>query len=139
MTRILTLLTTFALLGGLAAAQNAEPPSNYVAASDILPLPEFIPGAGALYIDPANAPVGPWLAYGKNGELVELLYMVPLSQLDAAGSWEALGAGVVASLGVSIDHLDITFNGGHPGMAEPHYHLRLALIDHAGQQAALGE
>lgn len=44
----------------------------------------------------------------------------------------------LAELGIqSIDHVDITYNGGHPGMAEPHYHIRMVLLDDAAQQSAL--
>lgn len=129
------LLAAMALGLGVAAAQ---PPEPYVNASTLLPLPEFIPGAGALYIDPANAPVGPWLAYDQDGNLIELLYMVPVSAMEQAQNWDELAVGVLAELGAGpIDHVDVTYNGGHPGMAEPHYHFRLALVDHATQQAAL--
>ncbi len=113
------------------------PPEPYVNAATLLPLPDFIPGAGALYIDPAAAPVGPWLAYGQDGTLVEVLFMVPLSQMQAATDWDDLAAGLLAELGLTVDHVDVTFNGGHPGMAEPHYHVRLALVDHATQLSAL--
>jgi hypothetical protein len=125
-----------------AAAQDlttSPPPEPYVNAATILPLPEFIPGAGALFIDPANAPVGPWLAYGSNGELVEVLFMVPVSGMQAAENWADLAAGLLAELGMTIDHVDVTYNGGHPGMAEPHYHIRLSLLDHAAQEAALSQ
>lgn len=130
------------LVGTLAFAQGSDlttepPPAPYVNASTLLPLPDFIPGAGALYIDPANAPVGPWLSYGSDGSLVEILFMVPLSQMQDAANWDDLAAGLIAELGVTIDHVDITFNGGHPGMAEPHYHFRLAVVDAATQQTLL--
>lgn len=131
-----------ALVATVAAAQGGDltkspPPAPYVNASTILPLPDFIPGAGALFIDPANAPVGPWLAYGSDGSLVEVLFMVPISQMQAATNWSDLAAGLLAQIGLTVDHVDITYNGGHPGMAEPHYHVRLAFVDAATQQAAL--
>lgn len=113
------------------------PPAPYVNASSILELPDFIPGAGALYIDPANAPVGPWLAYGSDGSLVEVLFMVPLSQMQDATNWDDLATGFLDQLGVTIDHVDISFNGGHPGMAEPHYHFRLVVVDAQTQQSLL--
>lgn len=115
----------------------APPPAPYVSVASILPLPEFIPGAGALYIDPANAPVGPWLSYGKDGNLIEVLFMVPLSAMTAAQNWDNLATGFIAQLGVTVDHVDVSYNGGHPGMAEPHYHIRLVLVDDATQQAQL--
>lgn len=133
------LLSLFALAIGSSLAQEPEVPQGYVNASEILPLPEFVPSAGALYINPENAPVGPWLAYGKDGALIELLYMVPLAQMQDAQNWDALSASVLNDLGVSIDHVDISFNGGHPGMEEAHYHIRLVFVDHETQQAALSE
>lgn len=133
--RIRALLLACILLLGIGIAQ---PPAPYVNASEILPLPEFIPGVGALYIDPANAPVGPWLSYGQDGTLIEVLYMVPVASMSDAVNWENLRAGPLADLGIqSIDHVDITYNGGHPGMAEPHYHIRLVVVDDATQQDAL--
>lgn len=125
-----------------AAAQGdslmrSPPPEPYVGVATILPLPEFIPGVGALFIDPANAPVGPWLAYGNDGSLVEVLFMVPISEMQQATDWPDLAAGLVAQLGMTVDHVDITYNGGHPGMAEPHYHFRLVLVDAATQETLL--
>ena len=128
------LLVCILLLG----AASAQPPAPYVNAAEILSLPEFIPGAGALYIDPANAPVGPWLAYSQDGTLIEVLYMVPISAMSEAADWNDLATGPLADLGIqSIDHVDITYNGGHPGVAEPHYHIRLVVVDDATQQSAL--
>lgn len=138
----LALLVTASVFATLAFAQGNElttepPPAPYVNASTILPLPDFIPGAGALYIDPANAPVGPWLSYGSDGSLVEVLFMIPISQMQEAVSWDDLATGLLAQLGVTIDHVDVTFNGGHPGMAEPHYHFRLVVVDAQTQQSLL--
>lgn len=128
------LLACILLLG----AGFAQPPAPYVNAAEILPLPEFIPGAGALYIDPAHAPVGPWLAYGEDGTLIEVLYMVPISSMSEAVNWDNLVTGPLAELGIqTINHVDITYNGGHPGVAEPHYHIRLAVVEDATQQSAL--
>lgn len=141
-TALVALVVT--LVAATAAAQDGNllqspPPAPYVAASAILPLPDFIPGAGALYIDPADAPVGPWLAYGKDGGLVEILFMVPLSEMQKATNWSDLAAGLLARLGKTVDHVDISYNGGHPGMAEPHYHVRLALVDAQTQEAQLSQ
>ncbi len=132
--RLTVVALAVALAAAFALAQDSDllqspPPAPYVAVSSILPLPDFIPGAGALYIDPADAPVGPWLAYGKDGDLVEVLFMVPVSEMQKATNWSDLAAGLLARLGKAVDHVDITYNGGHPGMAEPHYHIRLALVD----------
>lgn len=138
----LTSLVTLAFAQGgygeaAHSAMQLPAPEPYVSVADILPLPDFIPGAGGLYIDPANAPVGPWLSYGKDGNLIEILFMVPLSGMQAAENWEDLATGLVGELGVTIDHVDLSYNGGHPGMAEPHYHIRLVLVDAGTQDAAL--
>lgn len=135
--RPLALLALFAVVG-VAVAHTPHVPEGYVPASEILPLPDFIPGAGALYIDPANAPVGPWFSFSQQGDLIEILFMVPLSELDRATSWDDLATGVFADTEIgAIDHVDLSYNGGHPGMAEPHYHVRLVLVDAATQNAAL--
>ncbi len=118
-------------------AMQLPAPEPYVSVAEILPLPDFIPGAGALYIDPVNAPVGPWLSYGKDGNLIEILFMVPVSSMQAAENWEDLATGLLSDLGVTIDHVDLSYNGGHPGLAEPHYHIRLVLVDAATQDTAL--
>ncbi|HRP47366.1 MAG TPA: hypothetical protein PLT07_07420 [Trueperaceae bacterium] len=134
---------TLALLAlPMASAQSADltkspPPAPYVGVDTILPLPAFIPGAGALFIDPAVAPNGPWLVYGKDGGLVEVLFMIPVSQFDKAANWSDLATGLLAQTGMTVDHVDITYNGGHPGMAEPHYHIRLVLVDAATDKAQL--
>lgn len=141
--RLLGGLAVLALLlvtGSWAAAQDltqSPPPEPYVGVATILPLPDFIPGVGALFIDPANAPTGPWLAYGNDGSLIEVLFMVPISAMQDAQNWSDLAAGLIAKTGLSVDHVDITYNGGHPGMAEPHYHIRLVLVDAATDEALL--
>ena len=120
---------------------QSPPPAPYVNVSTLLPLPEFIPGAGALFIDPANAATGPWLSYGNDGKLVEILFMLPVKGFfDGSQSMDDMGAAVIAELateGVTIDHVDLTYNGGHPGLAEPHYHVRLSLMPHDQQVADL--
>lgn len=134
---LIMLIATLAL-GAQVMAQTPDVPEGWVSVSEILPLPDFIPGAGALYIQPENAPVGPWLSYGKDGTLIEVLFMVPISQMQEAANWDDLATGTLAALGIeAIDHVDISYNGGHPGMAEPHYHFRLVLVDAATQEAAL--
>ena len=46
--------------------------------------------------------------------------MIPLKDLNDHKTFEALN---VASEKVS--HVDIYYNAGHPGVAEPHYHIVL--------------
>lgn len=139
----LNLLASLVLAFGALATASAQdlsvapPPAPYVGVAEILPLPEFIPGAGALYIDPANAPVGPWLSYGSDGKLLEVLFMVPISAMNEAQNWDNLATGLLSGNGLAVDHVDVSYNGGHSGMAEPHYHIRLVLVDDATQQAGL--
>ncbi|MEZ4547090.1 MAG: hypothetical protein R3B51_04930 [Thermodesulfobacteriota bacterium] len=62
----------FALVLGLAAlytysdyayAQETAPPGGkYQKVSSLVELPDFIPGLGVLYVDPATLPAGPFLA-----------------------------------------------------------------------------
>ncbi len=118
---------------------QAPPPAPYVNVSTLLPLPDFIPTVGALYVDPANAPVGPYLAYGSDGSLVEVLFMTPLSEMEHATEYADLASGLLAQLGMNVDHVDITYNAGHPGMAEPHYHFRIVFVDHATQGQLLAQ
>lgn len=127
-------------LGAQVAAQDfasSPPPEPYVGVSTILALPDFIPGAGALFIDPDNAPVGPWLSYGNDGSLVEVLFMVTIANMQAAEDWVDLASGLLAQLDMSVDHVDVTYNAGHPGMTEPHYHIRLVFVDHDTQESLL--
>jgi len=133
------------ILAPAALAQSvakAPPPAPYVAASSILRLPDFISGVGSLYIDPADAPIGPWLAYGKDGQLVDILFMVPLRDFDAHKDFANLGATLLSKLsarGLHIDHVDITYNPGHVGMPEPHFHIRLSVLPHAEQVQDLNQ
>ena len=47
-----------------SAARLHEPPSGaYKKVSTLVPLPDFVPGLGTLYVDPATLPAGPFLAY----------------------------------------------------------------------------
>ena len=71
--------------------------------------------------------------YGHHGRPIDNLFMVPLEQLDARQSLNDLWQAVLAQFGathIHIDHVDLTYNGGHPGLAELHYHVRLSLLPH---------
>ena len=105
-----------------AAAQHKAPPGGaYKKASTLAPLPDFLPGLGVLYADPATVPAGPWLAYDRQGNLVSSIYMIPIKDMDAQKAF----AGLKTAKGERVDHVDIVFNAGHPGVAEPHYHIIL--------------
>ena len=106
---------------GTAAAQSSAPPRGaYKMVSSLVPLPDFVPGLGTLYVDPATLPAGPFLAYDHQGKLVSSIYMIPLKDMN--------GQKVFSDLKVAherVDHVDIVYNAGHPGVAEPHYHVIL--------------
>jgi hypothetical protein len=80
--------------------------------------PENIPGLGTLYVDPTTLPAGPFLAYDHRGMLVSSVYMIPLSDLNAHKAFNDLKIAQER-----VDHVDIIYSAGHPGVAEPHYHV----------------
>ena len=102
-----------------AVAQSKAPPGGaYKEVSTLVPLPSFLPGLGTLYVDPATLPAGPFLAYDNQGKLVSSIYMIPLKDLNGQKAFTGL---TVAH--ERADHVDVVFNAGHPGVAEPHYHF----------------
>ena len=64
-------------------AAMAPPGGAYQKVSELVALPEFIPGLGALYVQPATLPAGPFLAYDRDGRLVSTIYMIPLADIEA--------------------------------------------------------
>ena len=113
-----------------AAAQAKAPPGGaYKKVSTLVPLPDFVPGLGTLYVDPATLPAGPFLAYDHQGKLVSSIYMIPLKDMNAQKGFPDLKTGQGP-----VDHVDIVYNAGHPGVAEPHYHMVLWYI--SAQRAA---
>jgi hypothetical protein len=119
-------LVTAALLSltvAPALAQNvshAPPGGAYKKVSTLVKLPDFLPGLGTLYVNPATLPAGPFLAYDHQGRLVSTIYMVPIKDIDAQKKFDGL-----AAPGGRVDHVDLYFNAGHPGVPEPHYHIVL--------------
>ena len=112
------------------AAPLHEPPGGkYRKVSTLVPLPDFVPGLGTLYVDPATLPAGPFLAYDHQGNLVSSIYMIPLKDLNAHKVFSGLRVAQVRA-----DHVDIVFNAGHPGVAEPHYHVIVWFV--SAQRAA---
>lgn len=107
-----------------------EPPGGkYKKVSGLVPLPDFIPGLGTLYVDPATLPAGPFLAYDHQGHLVSSIYMIPLKDMNAQKAFNGLQIAHARP-----DHVDIVYNAGHPGVAEPHYHITVWYI--SAQRAA---
>jgi hypothetical protein len=102
-----------------SAALLHEPPGGaYKKVSTLVPLPDFVPGLGTLYVDPATLPAGPFLAYDHQGNLVSSIYMIPLKDMNAQKAFSGLKVAQER-----VDHVDIVFNAGHPGVAQPHYHV----------------
>lgn len=125
--------TQQALLGtdrpprGDAAGQEtwlkAPPGGEYRKLSSLAQLPDYLPGLGTLYVDPATLPAGPFLAYDRQGNLVSSVYMIPLRDLRAGKPFNSL-----AVAKATVDHVDMYYNNGHAGVPEPHYHIVLWYI-----------
>ena len=107
-----------------ASAQDqvltAPPGGAFQPVSALVPLPEFLPGLGQLFVDPATLPAGPFLAYDHDGTLVSTIYMLPVADLAPGKGFDNLSAP-----GGAVDHVDVYFNAGHPGVETPHAHVVL--------------
>jgi hypothetical protein len=101
-------------------SKMAPPGGNYKKVSSLVALPDFIPGLGTLYVDPATLPAGPFLAYDLKGHLVSSVYMIPLKDINEHKEFKNLKVA-----GMKVDHVDMYYNAGHPGVPEPHYHVVL--------------
>jgi hypothetical protein len=121
----------FAMVGcsAVVAQQTAPPGGNYKKVSSLVALPDFIPGLGTLYVDPATLPAGPFLAYDRQGNLVSSVYMIPVKDITGHKAFNNLSAAKE-----KVDHVDMYYNAGHPGVAEPHYHVVVWYV--SAQQAA---
>lgn len=102
------------------ALRMSPPGEPYFQVSDALPLPEFIPGLGTLFVNPDTLPAGPFLAYDHDGMLSATVYMTPLEELQNGTSYDGLGVGAH-----TVSSVDIYFNAGHPGVEKPHAHVVL--------------
>ncbi len=112
-----------AIAGPTFAAEsvdNAPPPAPFEKVSKLVKLPEFLPGLGELYVDPKTLPAGPFLAYDHDGKIVSTVYMIPIADLQAKKDFDNLSAP-----GGAVDHVDVYFNAGHPGVPVPHAHIVL--------------
>lgn len=116
--------STFMYAHGAVAAEpavvSAPPDEPYKAVSSLVKLPDFIPGMGQLFVDPNTLPAGPFLGYDRDGKLITTTYMVPVSLMTADMDLNDLK---VPS--GTVDHVDIMYNAGHPGVEEPHIHIVL--------------
>ncbi|HYH20876.1 MAG TPA: DUF5602 domain-containing protein [Azospirillum sp.] len=114
-----------------AQAQNldkAPPGGSYKKVSELVKLPDFLPGMGTLYVDPKTLPAGPFLAYDHDGRLASTIYMVPVEDIQGQKKLDNLKAA-----GGKVDHVDMYFNAGHPGVEKPHYHIVLWHIAEADE------
>lgn len=89
------------------------PPSNFKKVSTLVKLPDWLPGMGTLYVDPATVPVGPYMGYNRNGQLVNVIYMIPIKDFEQHKNLNDLGQ-KVASMGLKVDHTSVEYNPGHP-------------------------
>lgn len=127
----LACLATAAMAQDAAVPDQAPPPAPYQQVSQLVPLPDFIPGLGTLYVDPATLPAGPFLAYDHDGRLSATVYMVPIAALEAGTAYNGLALGASA-----VTSADIYYNAGHPGVEEPHAHVVLYHDAGAGERLA---
>lgn len=107
-------------MAGESAVLKAPPGNSYKAVSSLVKLPDFIPGMGQLFVDPNTLPAGPFLGYDREGKLVNTTYMIPVSLMKADMNLKDLKAPAG-----TVDHVDIVYNAGHPGVEEPHIHIVL--------------
>ena len=123
------LIRTILFAGAIALAtvpahaqsvEKAPPGGAYKKVSELVKLPDFLPGLGTLYVDPKTLPAGPFLAYDHNGRLVSTVYMIPIEDIQAQKKFDDLKAA-----GGTVDHVDLYYNAGHPGVEKPHYHVVL--------------
>jgi hypothetical protein len=115
----------------VTAQMKAPPGDGYKKVSTLVQLPDFLPGLGTLYVKPDTLPTGPFLAYDREGHLVSSVYMIPLKDLDAHKTFDDL-----AVAHTKVDHVDMYYNAGHPGVPEPHYHIILWYVS-TKKEAAL--
>src|SRR5690349_19746725 len=121
------MLTAFPALAH--SVEHAPPGGVYKKVSELVKLPDFLPGLGTLYVDPKTLPAGPFLAYDHAGKLVSTIYMIPVKDIDGQKAFADL-----ASPGGKTDHVSLYYNAGHPGVPDPHYHIVLWHVPKAQEQ-----
>lgn len=114
------------------ALKTAPPGEPYARVSELVPLPDFLPGLGTLFVNPSTLPAGPFLAYDHDGKLSATVYMIPLEALRKGTAYDDLGLGSPA-----VTSVDIYYNAGHPGVPEPHAHV--VLYHDAGAKGRLAK
>ena len=91
-----------------AEVAKSPPAGAFKAVSSLVKLPDFLPGMGQLFVDPATLPAGPFLAYDHDGKLVSTIYMLPTKDLNPDKRFED-----IAAPGGNVDHVDVYYNAGH--------------------------
>ena len=119
----LTMLTALPAVAGNAAPM-APAAGDYKQVSTLVPLPEFIPGLGSLFVDPTTLPAGPFAAYDRTGKLVSTIYMIPIADMQNEKAFNGL-----AVAGDNVHSVDMYYNAGHPGVDVPHYHVTVWHVD----------
>ena len=104
-----------------AANAASVSPAGYRKVSELVKLPDFLPGLGTLYVQPATLPAGPFLAYDRDGKLVSTVYMIPLDDIQAQQKFDELAVGPDQT----VQSVSMYYNAGHPGVEKPHYHVVL--------------
>lgn len=103
---------------------------GYKKVSDLVHFPNFFPGLGIIYVKPATLPLGPFLCFDRQKKLVATVYMVPIKDIDDHKTFD----GTAPAFAPKVDHSTIYFNGGHPGVDMPHYHIVLWHVSKDGEQ-----
>ena len=67
-------------------------------------------------------------AYKQVSKLVSTIYMIPVEDLNPKKKFDNLKAP-----GGNVDHVDVYFNAGHPGVEKPHAHVVLWHVPPAGE------
>jgi len=115
--------------------EKAPPTGAYKKVSELVKLPDFLPGLGQLFVDPKTLPAGPFLAYDREGKLVSTVYMLPVEDLTNKDKrFDDL-----AAPGGKVDHVDVYFNAGHPGVEKPHAHVVLWHVPKADETRVAGK
>jgi hypothetical protein len=130
-------LTAALAMPAFAADQveKAPPSGAYKKVSELVKIPDFLPGLGQLYVDPKTLPAGPFLAYDRDGRLVSTVYMLPVEDLSNKDKrFDDL-----AAPGGKVDHVDVYFNAGHPGVEKPHAHVVLWHVPKADETRVAGK
>jgi hypothetical protein len=110
-----------------AQAPLGPPPRGFKRVSELVKIPSFLPGLGVLYVRPETLPAGPFLAYDRRGRRVSTVYMIPVEDVQNQKKFDLAGyAG-------RNDHVSIYFNGGHPGVEMPHYHVVIWHVNKRGE------